>query len=239
MDLCEVTLVDSEEVAEGTRAFRFAKPPGFRFVAGQFVNFTLIEPRESDDAGPLRSFSIASAPHDHDLMIATRMRPSAFKRTLAAMPVGAHIEMEGPFGQLALEDDDSPAILVAGGIGITPFRSMLREAAHRGCARGITLIYGNRAPQAAAFASELDLIARRLPGLRIVHCMSEPARAATPWQGESGFVTEALLARHVPDLARPTWYVAGPPAMTAATRDVLANLGVAASAIRVEDFAGY
>ncbi len=239
MELCEVMLVDSEEVAEGTRAFRFSKPPGFTFLPGQFANFSLIAPSETDEAGTLRSFSLASAPHERDLMIATRMRPSAFKRALSAMPIGARIEMEGPYGELVFTDDGNPTVFVAGGIGITPFLSILRDAAHAGSDRRITLIYGNRTPEAAAFLAEIDLLGQRLPGLTVVNCMSEPARARRPWHGETGFIDEKMLARHVPDLAAPTWYVVGPPAMTAALREVLMNLGVADSAVQVEDFAGY
>jgi Na+-transporting NADH:ubiquinone oxidoreductase subunit NqrF len=69
--------------------------------------------------------------------------------------------------------------------------------------------------------------------------MSDPDKSAVRWTGETGFICDALLARHVADLALPTWYVVGPPAMTAAVRDVLTNLGVDDSAVRVEDFAGY
>ena len=236
MDLTEITLVDSEEIAESTRSFRFTKPPGFAFVPGQFVNLTLIDPRETDEAGTLRSFSIASAPHERELTIATRMGPSAFKRMLGALPVGGRVEMEGPFGDFVLADDGSPAVLIADGIGITPFRSMLRDAAHRGSARGMTLFYGNRTPPSAAFLSEIEFIGRRLPALRTVLCMSEPP---APWPGETGSVTASLLARHVRDIALPTWYVAGPPATTAALGDALANLGVADSAVRFESFAGY
>jgi hypothetical protein len=117
------------------RAFHFTKPPGFAYTPGQFANFSLPRPAATDDAGMQRSFSIASAPYEDEIMIATRMRPSAFKRTLAAMPAGTRLAMEGPHGELVQEDDGRPAVFLAGGIGITPFLSMLRDAAHRGDAR--------------------------------------------------------------------------------------------------------
>jgi ferredoxin-NADP reductase len=239
MDIYDITLIDSEEVAADTRAFRFTKPAGFTFVPGQFANFSLIDPPESDAAGPLRSFSIASAPHEHEIMIATRMRGSAFKRTLARLPMGARLEMEGPYGVLVLEDDGRPAVFVAGGIGITPFRSILYDAAHRAIRRKITLIYGNRAPEGAAFLSELDALAQRLPGLSLVHRMAEAGTGTCPWPGDTGFIDEQFLARHVRDVSAPTWYVVGSPAMTTAVREVLSNLGVDDGAVRVEDFAGY
>jgi len=239
MDICGITLIDSEEVAADARALRFTKPAGFTFVPGQFANFNLIDPPASDAAGPLRSFSIASAPHEHEIMIAARMRKSAFKRTLATLPMGARLEMEGPYGILVLEDDGRPAVFVAGGIGITPFRSILCDAAHRATRRNITLVYGNRTPEGAAFLSELDALAQRLPGLSLVHRMAEAGTAARPWPGDTGFIDEQFLARHVSDVSVPTWYVVGSPAMTTAVREMLSNLGVDDGAVPVEDFAGY
>jgi ferredoxin-NADP reductase len=239
MQLHRIALIGSEEVAEGTRAFHFTKPAGFAFAPGQFANFSLLDPAETDAAGMQRSFSIASAPWESEIMIATRMRPSAFKRTLAALPAGTSLEMDGPYGELVQEDDGRRAVFLAGGIGITPFLSMLRDAAHHGKDRAITLVYGNRTPEASAFLAELDALAGRLPGLRLVNCMSEPEKSARGWTGETGFVDDKLLARHIADPPGATWYVVGPPGMTAAMRDVLLNLGVDDGAVRVEDFAGY
>ena len=235
----ELVLLDSFAVAEGTTAFAFAKPPGFAFQPGQYVDLSLIEPRATDPAGNLRSFSVASAPHEDDLLLVTRMRPSPFKRELAALRRGDRVRAEGPLGELVLEEGPQRVVLVAGGIGITPFRAMLRDAAHRHSERDITLVYGNRTPQAGAFLDELDDLRRTLPRLRVLHCMSEPEKALPPWSGERGFVTEALIARHVPDPAQALFYVVGPPAMTAALRDVLMNLGVPDESVRVEEFAGY
>lgn len=239
MDLHDITLLGAESIAEGTSAFRFTKPEGFDFVPGQFANFTLVDPPAMDEAGPLRTFSIASAPHETALLVATRMRPSAFKTALAALPAGARLEMEGPFGEFALEPGDRPAAFVAGGIGITPFLSILRHEAHAGSTREIALYYGNRTPEAAAFLGEIDAFASRLPRFRVVHCMSDPACLARGWTGEKGFMDEKFLARHAGDPAVPLWYVVGPPAMTQAMHEVLVSLGVGDADLRVEDFAGY
>src|SRR3954452_13586272 len=95
----EIILLGSMDVALGTRAFRFAKPAGFSFSPGQYADFSLIAPPETDDAGTLRSFSLASAPHEGELMIATRMRDSAFKRTLGALPAGSRLALDGPHGE--------------------------------------------------------------------------------------------------------------------------------------------
>src|SRR5690242_18065397 len=130
MGTYRIKLLRREEVADGTAAFFFEKPDGFQFNAGQFLRFNLIDPPETDEEGNSRSFSIASAPHEAELMIATRMRDTAFKRVLGSMAVGSEIEVKGPYGRMTLHEDASrPAVILTGGIGITPFRSIALEAA--------------------------------------------------------------------------------------------------------------
>ena len=117
-----ITLTERRLVAEGTMAFYFDKPSQFAFTPGQFVDLTLPQPSETDAAGNTRAFSIASAPQESTLMVATRLRDTAFKRELQRMPLGSTVRMEGPFGNLVLHADQTrPAVFLAGGIGITPF----------------------------------------------------------------------------------------------------------------------
>src|ERR1043165_8773805 len=89
-----------QEVADGTTAFRFDKPSGWVFKAGQFLDMTLLNPAETDAEGNTRSFSIASGPNEDWLMVATRMRDTAFKRVLKTMPLGTAVKLEGPYGDL-------------------------------------------------------------------------------------------------------------------------------------------
>src|SRR6267143_2462054 len=118
----ETKLTASETVAEGTMAFHFAKPADFSFEAGHSVTVSLIDPPETDRKGNSRSFSLASAPYETELMIATRMRDTAFKRSLKTMPAGGRIHLRGPAGKFTLDGADArPAVFLAGGIGITPF----------------------------------------------------------------------------------------------------------------------
>ena len=102
MAIYTVSLKHRREVAEGTTAFLFGKPDGLSFKAGQYLNFTLLDPPETDAEGNTRTFSIASAPDDEELMMATRMRDTAFKRVLKTMPLGAQVEIEGPYGNFTL-----------------------------------------------------------------------------------------------------------------------------------------
>ena len=231
-------LLGAAEVAAGTMAFRFARPSGFAFQAGQNVLLTLLEPPEVDAQGPSRTFTIASAPHEPELLIATRMRDSAFKRVLKRAAPGTPVEIEGPNGVMTLHEDAArPAVLLAGGIGITPFLAMARDAAHRHLAHRIVLFYGNRRPEDAAFLDELSAMDN--PNFRLVAAMSEADKSALPWRGERGFIDRAMLARHLPDLKGPVYYFAGPPAMAMAMQQMLSGAGVADDDMRSEEFYGY
>src|SRR5699024_12224156 len=139
------SIIGKEEVARGTVAIHLKKPDGFTFVAGQAVYVTLPALTESDGKGRVRTFSIASAPDDPELMIATRLTDSAFKRSLAHLPIGSPVEIEGPYGDLNQRADVMrPAVFLAGGIGITPARSMIRDATKHTRDREQYLFYSSR-----------------------------------------------------------------------------------------------
>jgi len=230
------SLVTKEDVARGTVAIHLKKPEGFAFKAGQAVYVTLPALKEADGKGRVRTFSISSAPDDPDLVIATRLTDSAFKRGFTSLPAGSAIEIEGPYGDLTLDDDAKrPAVFLAGGIGITPFRSMIRDAAKRARSRDLILFYSNRSAGDTAFLSELEQIAQQNPRFKLVASMTD----AADWQGEHGFITREMIERHIGDIARPVFYLAGPPAMVAAMADLLKDAGVRPENIRAEEFAGY
>ena len=140
-------LQDRYEVAERTMAFEFEKPEAFVFKAGQAIDMTLINPSETDAEGNRRTFSIANAPDERTLLIATRMRDTAFKRALATMPIGTQVEIEGPFGDLILHNDQArAAVFLAGGIGITPFRSILLQIIKERLHYSVFCFFANRRP---------------------------------------------------------------------------------------------
>src|SRR5204862_1081715 len=195
---------------------------------------SLIDPGEMDAAGPSRPFTIASAPHEPELMIATRMRDSAFKRALGTLPVGARLRIDGPAGLMTLHEDASrPAVFLAGGIGITPFLSMVRDAVARRLPHRLMLFYSNRRPKDAAFLAELERL--QSAKFRLVATMTE----ASEWKGEKRFISRELLAQHISDLRAPVYYFAGPPGMTMAMQGMLGELGISEEDMRSEEFYGY
>ncbi|HQR52561.1 MAG TPA: FAD-dependent oxidoreductase, partial [Burkholderiales bacterium] len=185
MSTFEVKLQGREEVAEGTMAFHFEKPAAFSFKAGQAIDVILPKPPGGDVQGARHTFSIVTAPFESDLVIATRMRDSAFKRALKSLAMGSAVGIEGPFGSLTLHRDPArPAVFIAGGIGITPFVSMLRQAAKNGLPRKLLLLYSNRRPKDAAFLAELQELARQSENFRLIATMTALSESDTSWAGE-------------------------------------------------------
>ena len=230
-------LKSREQVADSTFAFRFEKPVGFEFKAGQFLTWSLIDPAETDAEGTRRIFSIASACYEDDLMMATRIRDTAFKRVLKAMPEGAEIAINGPIGKLTLPEDQSrPAVFLAGGIGITPFRSMILEATRENSNQQISLFYSNRRMTDAAFFDELRELENRNARYKFIGTLTASDRS---WRGETGHINREMIARYVNDLSEPIYYVAGPAVMTDALKNMLEQAGVSSSEIRSEKFTGY
>ena len=233
-------LKDCKEVAEGTMAFRFEKPSGWTFKAGQYIDMTLLDPLETDSEGNVRSFSIASAPHEETLMVATRMRDTAFKRVLRTMPFGTAVKIEGPSGDLILQNDFTiTTVFLAGGIGITPFRSIVQWAAKEKSPHRIVLFYSNRRPEDAPFLAELQSLERDNPKYKLIASMTEMEKSHQPWNGETGLINQEMLGRHLKGAASPIYYIAGPPAMVKGLYEMLSKAGVNDDDIRAEEFAGY
>lgn len=240
MHAYETRLKGREEIAEGTMAFRFQKPPGFSFRPGQAIELELIDPASSDAPAARHAFSICSAPCQADLAIATRMRESPFKRTLKQLAIGAPVRIEGPFGSLTLHNNHTrPAVLIAGGIGITPFVSMLRQAANDRLPQRLVLIYSNRRPEDAAFLAELQQLERQNENFRLIATMTQMGKSSLTWPGEQGPVGDAMLRKTLKGLGKAVCYVAGPPVMVEAMREALGVAGVDDEDIRSEEFYGY
>jgi ferredoxin-NADP reductase len=233
-------LEDRKEVAEGTMAFRFEKPRGWTFKAGQYLDMTLLDPSEMDSEGNVRSFSIASAPHEDTLMVATRMRDTAFKRGLKTMPLGTAVKIEGPSGDLILQNTATrTAVLLAGGIGITPFRSMICSASEERLQPRIFLFYSNRRPEDAPFLAELQSLQRDNPKYKLIASMTEMEKSHLSWNGETGLIDQEMLEKYLKDVASPIYYIAGPPAMVKGLHEMLSKTGINNDGIRAEEFAGY
>mgnify|MGYP003581094937 CR=1 FL=1 len=235
------------EVAERTLEIRFERPAGMTFKAGQYMDLTLNTPPETDDEGNTRSFSINSSPDDPELIFTTRLRDSAFKRVLRAMPLGTEVTLDGPFGDFTLHNNPArTAVLLAGGIGITPFRSIVRRSAHEHLPHRILLFYANRRPEDAPFLDEFRGLEHENPHFTFVPTVTQIKASRLPWAGEVGRISQELIGKYLKSdppsehrLVGPMYYIAGPPGMVLGLRTILNQAGVNDDDIRTEEFLGY
>lgn len=238
--LTSTRLVDRAWVAQETFSVQVERPEGFTFQAGQYADLTVLNPPDRDALGPIRSLSIASAPDAPHLEFVMRLRDTAFKRTLAAMPAGTELLIEGPFDDLRLECGAArPLVFLAGGVGIAPFMSALRGAASGGGALQATLFYANRRPEDAAYLEELLSLERKLRGFRMVPTMTRISESRGSWRGETARLGVDLLARNLPALVGPSYYVVGSPRLISQMRVALRGAGVDDADIGLEMYAGY
>jgi ferredoxin-NADP reductase len=236
----QVRLSKRQEIAEATLAFHLEKPVGFQYKAGQFVNLTLIQPPETDAKGNTRSFSMAGAPYEEGLMFATRLRDTAFKRVIKGLPLGTQVKIQGPFGNLTLHPDAArPAVFLTGGIGITPFRSIVLDVTRNKLLHRVFLFYSNRRPEDAAFLEELLEIRSQHPACKLVATMTQSEKSKQCWQGKTGYINREMLVESIGDLSAPIYYLAGPPSMVSTLRKTLDDVGIKEADIRMEEFEGY
>jgi ferredoxin-NADP reductase len=231
-------LAKKEQIANGTMAFHFEKPEELEFRAGQFADFTLIDPSETDAEGDVRGFSLAAAPYENDIFIATRMRDTAFKRVIQNLPEGSEVKFDGPYGDFTLHKNETiPAVFIIGGIGVTPARSMIAQATHDKTAHKIILLHSSRTPADLPFLEDFKALTESNPNFTYIPVASD--EAPENWQGETGRVDAAMIKKYVPDLAAPKFYLSGPEGMVKAMRQLLVELEVDEDTIRTEEFSGY
>jgi ferredoxin-NADP reductase len=208
------------------------------FQPGQYFWVTLLDPPYDDEKGPKRHISVVTSPTERGVLgLATRIRDSAFKRSLVELPEGAEVEVEQPKGSFVLpEETDRLYVFIAGGIGITVFRSMLRYIADKGLPHRVTLVYSNRDRESTAFYDELRELEAANPNLEVVFTMTEDPG----WEGETRRIDADMLRDHLgEELDSYTYLVAGPPAMVDGVAEALQGAGIPEEQVRPARFRGY
>jgi ferredoxin-NADP reductase len=227
------------EVATGTLLVTFDLLDGeVDFSPGQYFFVTLPDVGYQDDKGLRRHITVVTSPNEKGVLgFATRMRDSAFKRSLGELPVGTEVEVESPKGNFVLPENASrPLVFVAGGIGITVFRSMLRYIREERLPYRVTLIYSNRDRESTAFLDELRELEQALPDLRLILTMTQDPG----WEGETRKVDGEFVKDYLDDdLNRYRFLVAGPPAMAEGVQKALQEAGVQDENVIAERYSGY
>ena len=230
---------ETREVAQGTLLVLFdLQGEEVDFRPGQYFWVELPNRGYDDEKGLRRHISVVTSPTERGVLgLCTRLRDTAFKKTLAELKVGDEVEVEPPKGDYVLPEDTSrPYVFIAGGIGITVFHSMLRYIADTGEPYRVTLIYSNRDRASTPFLDELQALEKTIPGCRLVLTMTQDEG----WEGESRYVSADLLRDHLDgELADQTYLVAGPPGMVESVVEQLSAAGVPEEQVLPDSFSGY
>lgn len=220
-------LISKEKLFDDVVTFNFQPEVTVQWEPGQYFHYVLNH-ENSDDRGLERWFTISSAPFENQISITTRFaeKGSSFKNALNNMNIGDTIDGDGPEGDFILGDLSKNHVFIAGGIGITPFRSMLVQLMHEGLQINCNLLYANR-DENYVFYDELQKISESQNNFKI-HKFTGDER-----------IEEKDLTPIYPDLNEPIYYVSGPKPMVEHYEKLLIGLGVEKANIKLDDFPGY
>ena len=221
-----LTAIKSEAPDVKSFIFKPAKP--LTWKAGQYLHY-MLHHESTDDRGSDRWFTIASAPFERHVMITTRFakgKGSTFKKTFKALKLGDSIEASDVDGDFIVEDRHKDYVFIAGGIGITPFRSIIKEMQHKRVPLRVTLIYASRNSH-VIYRKELEMAAKHNPHLSI-HYVFSPKR-----------IDLTTIQQLVPNLKKPLFYISGPEPMVESTGKLLLKIGVPKNHIKQDWFPGY
>jgi ferredoxin-NADP reductase len=221
------TLSATKQEANDTFSFIFAPEQPLQWKAGQLLRYVLNHPNP-DDRGVERFFSIASAPHEKQVMLTTRFAPksSSFKKALKNLRPGDSIEAHDLEGDFVVDDSEKTFVFIAGGIGITPFRAILLDLDYNKKPLNVQLLYSNR-DNDFLYRKELDALRGRHPEFRIDYVVS-PNR-----------IDEKSIPQLVSDIQKPMLYVSGPEPMVESMDETLKKIGVPEERIKNDFFPGY
>lgn len=253
----ELSLLEKREHQDtDVMSFKFGRQDNishniFNYAAGQYAFFD-IGGVYNDPEGPVRHFSLASSPTEEEIIISTRIRDTPYKKRLSSLEIGSKAKVTKPLGKFVLHDDYSkPAVLISGGIGVTPFRSMIKYATDKQLPIRIVMFDSNRNIPNILYKEEFDECLNKNTNLKIVYTITEKEDDNQPssatgvnkeWEGERGRIDKAMLERHLNDneIKNSIYYICGPAGMLNAIKELLQNsLQIPKDQIRTEEFTGY
>jgi ferredoxin-NADP reductase len=215
------------------KSFRFARPHSFSYKPGQFA-FVTVEVAGQKIGKPL---TLSSSPTELDYIEFTKkLTGHDFSDGLMALKIGDAVRLDAPYGNFTLDGRFSRVAMLAGGIGITPMRSICKYCTDRNLDVAVALLYANNAEMDVVFRWELEEMKKQNRNLKVVFTLSE---AGPGWKGHVGRIDADMIREEVPDFLTAIFYVCGPPAMVDAMRTVLRDLGTPMDSIKTEDLIGY
>jgi len=233
-------LIRKEQAGEGTYDFVFNPDDRVRFRAGQYMEWTLGHGRP-DSRGNRRYFTIASSPTENEIRLGVKFydKPSTFKKKMLSLEPGGEMVMGQLAGDFTLPFSSKKKLaFLAGGIGVTPFRSMAKYLSDKGEKRDTVLLYSNKTPSEIAYKEIFDEAAAKI-GMRTVYVLTSPGQITAGINARAGMINAEMIEMEIPDYLERTFYISGPHGMVAAMEKVLRNMGVKGSRIKTDFFPGF
>ncbi len=228
------TVLSVKQETYDVKTFRFSTTAGFAFKPGQFIMLEF----DLEGGKDTRAFSISSSPTNKGYVeIKKKIGQSEYSQKLDSLKEGSNAKIKGPFGMFILEENEKNIILLAGGIGVTPFRCMMHYATDKKLPIKVTLFYSSKTSEDIAFKDEFDQMTKKNKNIKIVYTVTRPEESKQPWPGTAGRIDENMIRQNVDTNA--LYYVAGPPAMVDAMVATVRGMGIPQDRIRIERFAGY
>ena len=237
MKTFKMKLLKKQEIAFKTTAFYFSRPEKLNFYAGQYGKITLINPQKTDIKGNTRSYSLANHPSEPEIMIATRMRNSAFKNVLDSLPKDSEVELQAPIQMFQLPKTQKPLVFLTGGIGVAAARPMIIDALEQHWMSPIYLFNANRNQKDIPFFEEFKKLAHLT--FSYIPVLSKKSKEDQTWTGERGYINAEMLQKYVQEPTKAIYYLIGPPAFMWGMYKILQQFQIKDSQINFDEFTGY
>lgn len=229
----EASLTQIIQRTYDVKSFRFKRPDGFDYKAGQFVFVSA----EVDGEKIRKPLTLSSSPTEKDhIEFTKKLTGHEFSNALDAMEIGDTVTIDGPYGKMTFEGEAEKIALLSGGIGITPMISICKYCTDMGLDTKITLISSTRSEKDCIFREELELMQHKNRNLKVVETLTRPK---PEWKGCTGRICDTMIIREIPDYKERVFYLCGPPAMVEAMDSIIKELGLPKEQIKKEIYTGY
>jgi NAD(P)H-flavin reductase len=232
----KLKLIRKEEICNGTYGLYFDKSNSrIHYLAGQFVTVTIPDLNAADGKGNERHFSIANAPHENYMEIIIRKSGSDFSNAILNLPIGSELLFDAPRGEIhskKISESNFIPVFIAGGTGITPVRSILRDLDFKDIDKTIILFYANRSVETTVFFDEFVDMDKKKNSFRFIPILEESPKGI---ETEQGYFSEEIFRKYVSDISNHIFFVTGPPMMLSEAIKVLVSSGVPDEKIFIEN----
>lgn len=230
----DATILEAKKETRDILRLRFdTQEQNFEFAPGQYLMLSIA-------TGLTKPLSICSSPTKKGFVeISKKITESDFSKKILSAKKGDTAAIQGPFGKFVLDESEKNTVMLSGGIGITPLRSMIQYAADKKLTNKIALFYSNRVPEEIAFFSEFEELQKQNKNLKVINSITRPEESKQEWRGRVGRIDKKLVLEFVPNPMNCVFYSCGPPSMVDAMKQLLKEMNVPSEKIKTELFAGY